>query len=172
MKRTNSILALVLVLVMMLALGSTAYAAAQTYSITVENTNSNISIVGNTYTAYKLFNVTYSGDAYAYTVTDEFAGFTYTVEELDGDGYTVTVNGKEATSVSGTIEGNAVVKAAFNNYKAADTPDEPDDEEEVTETKAPATGDNSNTILWIIVAIVAVAALCGVAYSRKHMNKH
>jgi pilin isopeptide linkage protein len=111
-------------------------------------------------------------DGESKTITNIPAGFTYTVEELDGDGYTVTVNGKEATSVSGTIEGNAVVKAAFNNYKAADTPDEPDDEEEVTETKAPATGDNSNTILWIIVAIVAVAALCGVAYSRKHMNKH
>ncbi len=111
-------------------------------------------------------------DGESKTISNIPAGFTYTVEELDGDGYTVTVNGKEATSVSGTIEGNAVVKAAFNNYKAADTPDEPDDEEEVTETKAPATGDNSNTILWIIVAIVAVAALCGVAYSRKHMNKH
>ncbi len=105
------------------------------------------------------------------TVSNIPAGYAYTVEEIDSDGYTVTVNGTEATSLAGTIEDGDVVKAAFNNYKAADTADDTDDEEEVTETKAPATGDNSNTILWIVVAIAAVAALGGVFYSRKRMNK-
>ncbi len=104
-------------------------------------------------------------------ISDIPAGYTYTVEELDSDGYNVTVNGTDATSATGTIEDGAVVKAAFNNYKAADTADDADDEEEVTETKTPATGDNSNTVLWIIVAIVAIAALGGVFYSRKRMNK-
>lgn len=34
-------------------------------------------IDGKTFRAYKLFDVTYSGDAYSYTIAPEFAGFTY-----------------------------------------------------------------------------------------------
>ena len=86
MKTLRRSLALLLTLMLLLALGTTAFAAAETYSITVKNPNTSISMAGNTYSAYKLFNVTYSdvtatSGNYAYTVTDEFKDFEYTVGE-------------------------------------------------------------------------------------------
>ena len=51
MKRVRSILALALALVLVLAMSTAAFAAPETYSITVKNTNSAISINGNTYNA-------------------------------------------------------------------------------------------------------------------------
>ena len=60
-------MALALAMVMVLAMGVTVFAASD-YSITVNNTNSNITIAGKKYTAYKLFDATYSGDAVAYSI--------------------------------------------------------------------------------------------------------
>ena len=56
---------------LVLSLGvANAFAAAgdPTYSITVSNDNKAMSIAGKTYTAYKLFDLTYSGDNYAYSI--------------------------------------------------------------------------------------------------------
>ena len=80
-------MALALAMVMVLAMGVTVFAsgdtgttggdggttggdapAAATYSITVTNDNTAMSIVGKTYTAYKLFDVTYDGTNYAYSI--------------------------------------------------------------------------------------------------------
>ena len=59
---------LALTLLLILSMAATAFAAegsstGQTGTITVENP-----IAGQTYTAYKIFDVTYSGSAYAYTI--------------------------------------------------------------------------------------------------------
>ena len=48
----------------------TLYAQWADYSITVNNVSDTISIIGKTYSAYKLFDVTYSGDAHSYTIDD------------------------------------------------------------------------------------------------------
>lgn len=86
MKKLRKMLALLLAMTMVLALGATAFASelpteeptevpAETpeYSITVQNTNSNITINGKTYTAYKLFDAKYNGDAISYTIaTDNY----------------------------------------------------------------------------------------------------
>ena len=67
MKSLKKMMALALAMVMVLAMGVTVFAASD-YSITVNNTNSNITIAGKKYTAYKLFDATYSGDAVAYSI--------------------------------------------------------------------------------------------------------
>ena len=74
-KTMKKMMALVIAMVMVLAMGTAVFAsgndgdgAAATYSITVQNTNDAMSIIGKTYTAYKLFDVTYSGENYAYSI--------------------------------------------------------------------------------------------------------
>ena len=87
MKKMKKMMALALAMVMVLAMGVTVFAsgdtgttggdggttggdapAAATYSITVTNDNEAMSIIGKTYTAYKLFDVTYDGTNYAYSI--------------------------------------------------------------------------------------------------------
>lgn len=60
----KKILALVLALAMILMVG-----AAFAGDITITNTNTRISIDGKTYNAYKLFDSTHTGTAYAYTMS-------------------------------------------------------------------------------------------------------
>ena len=68
MRKVKKIMAMVLAMVMVLGMTTmTAFAADPvTHSITVKNENEAISINGKTYSAYKLFDSTHSGDAYAY----------------------------------------------------------------------------------------------------------
>ncbi|MCQ2426106.1 MAG: pilin N-terminal domain-containing protein [Lachnospiraceae bacterium] len=71
MKSINRFAAILLAVIMTLALSVPAFAAdAPTYSITVSNTSDYVSIEGNTYYAYKLFDVVYNETktAYAYTI--------------------------------------------------------------------------------------------------------
>ena len=56
---------------------------AETYTITVTNDNPAISIAGKTYTAYKLFDVVYSGTNYAYTINTENPFYTGAKSVLD-----------------------------------------------------------------------------------------
>ena len=56
---------------------------AETYTITVTNDNPAISIAGKTYTAYKLFDVVYSGTNYAYTINTDNPFYTSAKSVLD-----------------------------------------------------------------------------------------
>ena len=76
MKQMKRMMALVIAMVMMLAMAVPVFAADPTYSITVTNTNETISIAGKTYSAYKLFDMTYNSDKTAYS---------YSIDS-DGDG--------------------------------------------------------------------------------------
>ena len=110
MKALKKSLALLLALMLVLALGTTAF-AAESYSITVKNPNTSISMAGNTYSAYKLFNVTYSdvtetSGNYAYTVTDDFANFEYTVGEN-------TYKGENLIAYLATLSDNAEALDTF-----------------------------------------------------------
>ena len=69
MKKMKKLVSLLLATVMIFAMTITAFADETPHSITITNTNSNISIDGRTYSAYKLFDSTHSGDAYAYTMS-------------------------------------------------------------------------------------------------------
>ena len=79
MKKMRRAAALMLALIMVLSMGICASAdendgqggsgeTSVSYSITVTNDNTAMSIVGKTYQAFKLFDVTYSGTNYAYTI--------------------------------------------------------------------------------------------------------
>ena len=87
MKRIKKMMALALAMVMVLAMSMTVFAGdgdggettTPTYKITIDNSdNENVSIVGKTYTAYKLFDVTYTGsganDPHAYSIDSDGAG--------------------------------------------------------------------------------------------------
>lgn len=121
-KALKTQLALLLALLLTLALGTTAFAVSSPYRITVMNRNNSISMAGNTYNAYKLFDVTYSGDNYAYTVTDEFASFEYTV---DGKSY----KGESLINYLGTLQDDSealdtFAKAALKYVTDANTDDD------------------------------------------------
>ena len=93
MKSLKKMMALALAMVMVLAMGMTVFAdtpaenpetpAAATYSITVTNTNTSASIVGKEYSAYKLFDVTYSGTNYAYSIATNNYFYTNAKSVLD-----------------------------------------------------------------------------------------
>ena len=107
MKRVRSILALALALVLVLAMSTAAFAAPETYSITVKNTNSAISINGNTYNAYKILDATYDKEGHvSYTVSTEFANFTYTV---GGNNY----QGEALIAYLGTLTNDSDALDAF-----------------------------------------------------------
>ncbi len=138
MKRTKTLLCLLLAVVMTLALSTASFAAAQT-TITVKNSNDSISMVGNTYSAYKLFNVTYSDskDAYAYTVTDDFADFEYSYDTTENEQKVKeTVKGESLINYLESLENDSdaldtFAEAAFkyatdNNIAAAGSVDATD----------------------------------------------
>lgn len=68
MKTMRKLFTVLLALAMTLALAVTAF--ADTGSITITNPQGD-----HTYTAYKIFDVTYSGDNYSYTISDTDAPF-------------------------------------------------------------------------------------------------
>lgn len=118
MKTLKKSLAVLLTLMLTLTLCITS-SAAESYSITVKNSNDSISMEGNLYSAYKLFNVTYSdvteaGGNYAYTITDEFASFQYTYS-ITEDGVTVekTVSGEALIDYLATLNNNAEALDTF-----------------------------------------------------------
>lgn len=71
----KKLFALLLTLLMLLAMGTTAFAAEETGSITVNGTTK-----GKTYDVYKIFDLTYSGDAVSYTIDTDWTAF------FNGDG--------------------------------------------------------------------------------------
>ena len=108
----KKIISVLLALVMTLALSVTALAAGD-YSIKVTNTNESVSIKGNTYYAYKIFDATYDNSKHvAYTIDKDFEGFTYTV---DGKSYSgETLINYLATLTNNSEALDAFAKAALN----------------------------------------------------------
>lgn len=82
MKHIKKIMALVFAFAMALGMMTTVFAAEGDYSITIENTNTNSSINGKQYKAYKVFDLTL-GDA---TTTDEgttYGAYAYSIKSTD-----------------------------------------------------------------------------------------
>ena len=83
MKTLRKMMALALAMVMVLAMSVTVFAADDpAYSITIENTNTNSSINGKQYKAYKVFDLTL-GNA---TTTDEgttYGAYAYSIKNTD-----------------------------------------------------------------------------------------
>ena len=103
MKTTRKLFTVLLALAMTLALAVSAF-AADTGSITITNPQGD-----HTYTAYKIFDVTYSGDNYSYTISDTDAAFSAVKAYAD-----VTANGLNLTAVANTNKYNVSIGAGFS----------------------------------------------------------
>lgn len=108
MKRMKKFASLLLAMVMVLAMTITGLAAGegtpplssetQKFSITVTPQSDRVSIEGQTYYAYKLFDVTYdlTNNAYAYTISKDFEDFVYSEK-----------SGEQLINYIGTLNDNA-----------------------------------------------------------------
>jgi len=94
----RKILALILTLTMVLGLAVSAFAADTEYKIKVTNTSENIKMEGSTFTAYKLFDVTYVAHVHTDTC------YPSTTVEND-DGTTTTTYDTTADPICGKTEG-------------------------------------------------------------------
>jgi fimbrial isopeptide formation D2 family protein/LPXTG-motif cell wall-anchored protein len=103
MKTMRKLFTVLLALAMTLALAVPAF-AADTGSITITNPQGD-----HTYTAYKIFDVTYSGDHYSYTISDTDAAFTTVKAYAD-----VTANGLTLTPVGKTGKYNVSIGDSFS----------------------------------------------------------
>ena len=75
MKTIRKAFAFILALALMLAMASTAF-AAQEATITITNKNQSVSMVGHTYNAYRVMDLSWDGkQAYAYTMNADFVDF-------------------------------------------------------------------------------------------------
>lgn len=114
MKTMRKLFTVLLALAMTLALAVPAFAADTTGSITITNPQGD-----HTYTAYKIFDVTYSGDNYSYTISKNDAAFS-TVEAYAN----VSANGLTLTAVANTNKynvstGDSFSAASFAQYLKA-----------------------------------------------------
>ena len=116
MKTAKKFASLLLVMVMVFAMATTAFAAEDKGTIIVDNP-----VADQTYTAYKIFDVTYSGSNYSYTIktTSEWYSTVKAYAETGGNGLTLTgVAGDTTTFVVSTTD--AFSAPAFANaLKAA-----------------------------------------------------
>lgn len=103
MKTMRKLFTVLLALAMTLALAVSAF-AADTGSITITNPQGN-----HTYTAYKIFDVTYSGDNYSYTISDTDAAFSTVKAYAD-----VAANGLTLTPVANTNKYNVSIGTGFS----------------------------------------------------------
>lgn len=103
MKTMRKLFTVLLALAMTLALAVSAF-AADTGSITITNPQGD-----HTYTAYKIFDVTYSGDNYSYTISGTEAAFNTVKAYAD-----VTANGLNLTAVANTNKYNVSIGAGFS----------------------------------------------------------
>ena len=116
MKTAKKFASLLLVMVMVFAMATTAFAAEDKGTIIVDNP-----VADQTYTAYKIFDVTYSGSNYSYAIktTSEWYSTVKAYAETGGNGLTLTgVAGDTTTFVVSTTD--AFSAPAFANaLKAA-----------------------------------------------------
>ena len=99
-----------LALAMTLALAVPAF-AADTGSITITNPQGD-----HTYTAYKIFDVTYSGDNYSYTTSDNAAAFTTVKAYADEAANDLTLTAVANTNKYNVSTGDSFSAASFAQY--------------------------------------------------------
>lgn len=104
MKTMRKLFRVLLALAMTLALAVPAFAAETTGSITITNPQGD-----HTYTAYKIFDVTYSGVNHSYTISDTDAAYSTVKEYAD-----VPANGLNLTAVANTNKYNVSSSAGFS----------------------------------------------------------
>lgn len=104
MKTMRKLFTVLLALAMTLALAVSAFAADTTGSITITNPQGD-----HTYKAYKIFDVTYSGDNHSYTISDTDPAYTTDKEYAD-----VPANDLTLTAVANTNKYNVSIGTKFS----------------------------------------------------------
>lgn len=112
MKATKKIAAILLALMLALSMTVTAFAADTTGSITVDNPRN-----GQTYTAYKVFDLVYNTGKTAYDYTIQSNSEWYSTVST----YATTANGLTLTQVNGTTKYNVTFTDKFSAAKFAET---------------------------------------------------
>ena len=110
MKTMRKLFRVLLALAMTLALAVPAF-AADTGSITITNPQGD-----HTYTAYKIFDVTYSGDNYSYTISDNGAAFTTVKAYADEAANDLTLTAVANTNKYNVSTGDSFSAASFAQY--------------------------------------------------------
>ena len=110
MKTMRKLFRVLLALAMTLALAVPAF-AADTGSITITNPQGD-----HTYTAYKIFDVTYSGDNYSYTISDNAAAFTTVKAYADEAANDLTLTAVANTNKYNVSTGDSFSAASFAQY--------------------------------------------------------
>ncbi len=110
MKTMRKLFTVLLALAMTLALAVPAF-AADTGSITITNPQGD-----HTYTAYKIFDVTYSGDNYSYTISDNAAAFTTVKAYADEAANDLTLTAVANTNKYNVSTGDSFSAASFAQY--------------------------------------------------------
>lgn len=115
MKRVKKLLALTAALVMMSAVSITALADAPVYKIIINNATK-----GQNYTAYKVFDVTKSGDNYSYTIDSKIGNGTNPFYTVVNNFANTEENGLQLSAIAGSNKYNVIVDGTkFNGTKAA-----------------------------------------------------
>lgn len=107
MKTMRKLFTVLLALAMTLALAVSAF-AADTGSITITNPQGD-----HTYTAYKIFDVTYSGDNYSYTISKDSAAYNVVKDYTNGLTLADIAN---TNKCSVSIDAAAFSAASFAQY--------------------------------------------------------
>lgn len=113
MKTTRKLFTVLLALTMTLALAVSAFAAGTTGSITITNPQGD-----HTYTAYKIFDVTYSGsgDHYSYTISGTDAAFSTVKAYADKADSGLTLEAVGNTGKYNVSTGDRFSAASFAHY--------------------------------------------------------
>ena len=117
MKTMRKLFTVLLALAMTLALAVPAFAADTTGSITITNPQGD-----RTYTAYKIFDVTYSGDHYSYTISDTDAAFTTVKAYADvstGDSFSAASFAQYLKTNAGSLGTGTAFTQVGNTMKAS-----------------------------------------------------
>lgn len=112
MKLTKKLMVAVLAVAAALAMSTVAFAADTEYSVTVTNDNPSISIDGKEYQAYKVFDLSYNGDANAYSIssTNQFYTDTATKAVID-EYFTLTQTASDNTKYTVSPKNDPMTEA-------------------------------------------------------------
>lgn len=163
MKHARKIASLLLALVMVFSMAVTTSFAAGTGSITVDNP-----VSGQTYTAYKIFDVQYNGDKYSYTINSGDAWFTtvQTYAATESKGLKLTqVNGSSKYVVTTTAgfsapDFAAALKAAVSGKTGT----------ELTGDASSVTADNLPLGYYFVTS--STGALCNLTTTKPSVTIH